>query len=110
VREELDRRRVAGLRARLRERRSVLLVDEDTGAALLEPRGEPGVVAVRVGQHDGLDVAGLETASREVVLEGAAEGGQAGIDGGQRVPVLHDVPVHDVAPQAEDAGRDLSHR
>ena len=49
--------RVAALAARPAQERLVVLVDEHAHAGLVEERRQAGVVAVGVGEHDGVDVA-----------------------------------------------------
>ena len=63
-REQVRRRSVALLRAGLGQRGLVAAVDEDAGAGLAQGRRQAGVVGVRVGEHDGLDVARLRRRRR----------------------------------------------
>jgi hypothetical protein len=77
---------IARLGARLGQSPGVDRVDEDTRAGLAQPRRQAGVIAVGVGQDDGLDVAHGEAELPKVGLEAIAIAGQTRVDGGEATP------------------------
>src|SRR3954453_3064680 len=81
---------------RMANERRLLVVGVDPRPRLLaRPGREAEVVDMRVREHDGLEVADPPLARLDPVLELVPGGGQAGVDRGQPLAVLDQVPVDD---------------
>ena len=98
---------LALLRPGLGERRLVGGVHEDARAGLLQPRGDPDVVAVGVREDDGLDVAELAADLRQVGLERVREAGEPRVHGGHPPALDDEVPVDQLRAEAVHPGRQL---
>ena len=78
---------------------------------VVQPRREPDVVGVAVGEHEGPDVIEGATDRGQLLLEQAAVAGEAGVDDGDAVVCDDEVAVDDRAVGAGtdpvEAGGDL---
>ena len=105
--EHVGRLRIAGLGARLSKCGLVGVVDQDSGASLVEGAGQSDVIGVGVRQDQGLNIAEPEPEGGEIGLERPAEARQSGVDGGQTPLVLDQVPVEVVVAEAMNPGNDV---
>ena len=69
-------------------------MDQNGDAALTKPPGEPDVVEVRMGEHEGGDRRQRPADGRQQPLERAPGAGQTRVHHGQLGAVLDDVEVH----------------